>query len=350
MKFRKYIKIILGWRNWSVFTFNAFVENIFIAFYIAIVLEDFSYKFIIKLLIFYLFSVFSTSYGYLINDISDKKLDALHNKANALSEVSNTLAAWIVLSVFLFSALFSTPFWGNEVFLYLWLIWLLLSTSYSLKPFRLKEKGKIGLLVVVFAQRFLPTLLVFAAFDFYQWQDVLLFSIYTLLRGLSSDVNHQLEDYNLDISTSTGTFAVKKGYEKTERLLNIILEAEKFFLLMVLIRICFILHNFHQPLFKFMILFSLFYSILYLYTFIQIKEGENRNPFRRDIKNVFQFIHHPFPTIILPLILCLYLIGYNYFYIIVLFLFLFNKKIFSPSTLKTNYLSRIFIKLFKLKT
>ena len=61
--------------------------------------------------------------------------------------------------------------------------------------------------MAVFAQRVLPILLLFAAFQFDGWLEVAIFTGNDLFRGLSSDLNHQIADYRNDSFTRTQTFA-----------------------------------------------------------------------------------------------------------------------------------------------
>ncbi|NMB81970.1 MAG: DUF1015 domain-containing protein, partial [Ignavibacteria bacterium] len=56
--------------------------------------------------------------------------------------------------------------------------------------------------------RVLPILLLFAAFKHHAWIEVMVLTVYVLFRGLSSDLNHQVEDYDNDV--------IKK-HEKTRK-------------------------------------------------------------------------------------------------------------------------------------
>ena len=333
----KLIQRILGWRNWAVFTYNAFIEHIFLVFYIALITHNYTNTFIVHLFFFYAFSVFSTSYGYLINDLSDRELDARHGKPNVFGDISAPSATMIVLLVFVISALFTYPFWFQPGFLLLWGLWLFSATFYSLKPIRLKERGAAGLVVVVTAQRLLPTLLVFSAFSYMQVADVLLFALYIFLRGFASDINHQLEDYELDARTGTQTFAVSGGYRKTRRWFHRVLEMEKVMLLLVLTRIGYVLSVHYGDWYRISWLLLAIYLPLYVYSLWRIHSGDERNPFLPDKKNVFQFVHHPFPTIVLPVFLMALLIPHNRWYILILFVFVLNKRLLSLQVLANSY-------------
>lgn len=233
-----FIHQYLGWRNWSVLTYNSAIENVFPIFYIALHDRLFSWRFAGDFFIFFLFSMFSTSYGYLINDLSDRDLDRAHGKANTFENDSLSKATLVVLFFLLLSLAFASNFWGKQGFLALWLVWFLITTFYSLRPIRLKERGKVGLAFVVIAQRVLPTLIVFAAFSHWDAITILVFTSYMLFRGLSSDVSHQLEDYHRNVATGTGTYAVQSGFEKTRKLFRVSLEMEKVLLFLCLLIMC----------------------------------------------------------------------------------------------------------------
>ncbi|GAB4366555.1 MAG: hypothetical protein Kow0042_06490 [Calditrichia bacterium] len=342
MNLLTYPKIILGWRHWAVFHYNAFLENVFIVFYIALAIPDYSNQFIFHLLMFYLFSVFSTSYGYLVNDLADRQLDAEHGKENTFQHMSTSQAVSVVLSVLFISGGLAIPFLDNSIFIILWILWLLTATFYSLKPIRLKERGRLGLIVVVCSQRLLPALLVFAAFEYHRLLEIILFSAYTFFRGISSDLNHQLEDYHRDVQTATRTFVVQNGAQNARRIFHWILEIEKILLLFILIRIVLLFIQKYPAYWIGMAILTVVYISFYLVSLYQIGKGYDRNPFLKDQKNVFQFIHHPFPTIILPVVLCGFLLIHNFNYIFVIILFILNKGIFKKETLFNNFLVVIF--------
>jgi hypothetical protein len=280
----------------------------------------------------------------LINDLSDKRLDALHGKENTFKNIVQFRASLIVLSVFLFSVIFGLQFSGKKYFLILWLIWIFFATFYSLKPVRLKERGKWGLIIVVFAQRLLPTLLVFSAFEYTDVLDIIIISIYILVRGFSSDLNHQIADYELDFNTATKTFAVSTGIKRAKQGLNYILEAEKILLLFILLRLVLKYPTLYSEGELLFILVLLVYGILWLLAESMVIKGYERNPFIHEEKNVFQFIHHPFPSIILPVVFCAFLLKYNLNYTFILIGLILNKKLFNIKIVADNFLSSYFIR------
>ncbi len=338
MSVTHYLRKTFGWRSWSVFTFNSFIEHIFLPFFIALRLHDFSNNFLLALLFFYLLSVSSTSYGYLINDFADQELDTAQGKPNVFYGESFSFILFsfgAVLSLAVFSAWF---FHTQPLFLPLWLTWLLLATIYSVKPLRLKERGIIGLIDVVFAQRVLPTLLLFAAFRFREPLDVILITVYILLRGIASDLNHQLEDYHADARTGTTTFAVTAGKSHSRRLFQTVIESERFIGLVVMGFIAWRLSDDYG-----LVLYVLpaTYGIAYLYSLYRLFRGDDANPFIQSGKTVFQFLHHPFPTIVLPLFLAFFLLKFNWLYTLPILLLIVHKRLFRKEVVMNSFLGNL---------
>ena len=347
MQIYKHIKVLLGWRNWAVFTYNSFIENIFVIFYVVLALNDFSNTLLRNILIFYCFSILSTSYGYLVNDYGDIDLDTIHGKKNTFLGMRKIYALLYVLSAFLLSVILAIPFLKQDFFLVFWMIWIFFTTSYSTKPLRLKEKGKYGLIIVVLAQRLLPILLVFAAFNYLYLIDVCIISLYVLFRGLSSDLNHQLEDYQLDVRTSTTTFVVNRGFDASQKIFTTILRIERVLLLIFLLRMGLLLGE------EYSISTLIIWMFFTLYVFMLLKaeiitiKGYFHNPFSKNEKNIMQFIHHPFPTIVLPFLLLLFLVRYNFFYVIFFIILIINKNLFNSKILKNNFLYLSFARFSK---
>lgn len=341
------IKKYLGWRNWAVFTYNSIFENGFVIFYITLRTQNYSTGFVVDILYFILFSIFSTTYGYLVNDFADIELDRRHGKKNTFSGDSKLRAGSVVLISLILSVLAAIPFIHNRYFLFLWLVWFLISTFYSLPPLRLKERGKTGLIFVVFAQRLLPILLVFAVFEFSAPFEIILLSVYVLLRGFSSDINHQIEDLDSDRKTATKTFAVEAGTQTVRRIFRINLELEKILLIAVLILFAVQLRHLPLILYIFLLLLALIYFAAYIYSLRLILSDKSTvevNPFVRDKKTIFQFMHHAYPSVVLPLGLNIILIYFSGYYLIILGLQLILRKMYSINIIKESFIYKSIVK------
>ena len=88
----------------------------------------------------------------------------------------------------------------------------------------------------------------------------------------------------------------------------------------------------------------LFYLPFYIYAEFLIIKGKFKNPFSNKEKNIFQFIHHPLPSIIIPLSLCIILVKFNYWYLFVIAAILINMRIYKLSVIKNNFIVLFFIR------
>lgn len=335
----------LGWRHWAVFQYNSIFENLFILFCVILLNGRSELDVLADTLIFAVFSILSTSFGYLINDFADRELDACHGKANTFAEDSGTKAILITGLIFTLSAVTASRFVNRPYFIVLWGIWFFLSTFYSLPPIRLKEHGKGGLLAAVSAQRFIPVLMIFSIFAPVRFWFIALSGGYVFFRGLSSDLNHQLTDYTNDIRTDTQTFAVETGLQRGKRILRFSLEIEKLLLPVVLIYTVLNLKNFSDILLALMAALILLYLAGYLYSvFLIIVSGRRQdvNPFNPEQKNVFQFLHHSYPSVLLPLGLNVILSFINPWFIMLLGLQMWMRKLFSLQVIEQSFIFNIF--------
>lgn len=218
---------ILARRNWGLVRYNAIFQNLSAVAYIALAHRLFSTRFLLLAGFFLVFSTCMTAYAYLANDFADVDLDRRHGKDNAFLGIPRPRAALITTVFLLAGTALSLPFWSNAWFAPLLAVWLLLSSAYSLPPLRLKETGAPGLVATVLSQQTLPLILLFVALaPRFEW-GAGLFVLHATLRGLSSDLGHQVRDYPHDARTRTATFAVRHGLEPSRRLYAISLELER---------------------------------------------------------------------------------------------------------------------------
>ena len=347
----RFVNQYFGWRNWSVVVYNSVIENVFLIFYIALRNQLFHLNFMIDFFIFLAFSIFSTSYGYLVNDFADKELDALHDKENTFEDDSKFKAGLIVLLFLAMGVSCGLHFLSNHLFLPLWVLWILIATFYSLRPFRLKERGTVGLIFVVIAQRVLPILIIFAAFEHFEMVDVVVFTAYIFFRGLSSDVNHQLEDYQNDVRTSTATFAIRTGIAKVKSLLRFSLEIEKVLLIFCLVLMYFRLVDMRVQNVSLILPILIGYIVVYGASFFYAKRGtpiDVVNPFDSGRKSVFHFLHHTFPSVELQVYMGVLIVSKYQMSITILIFFALYRKLYSveliANTFPFSVLKRMFVR------
>jgi len=337
-----FLKRYLGWRNWSVLVYNSIIENIFVAFFIALSRQISVEHFIIDLFLFVCFSVFSTTYGFLVNDLADLDLDLRQGKSNTFIGDSRGKAAAIVVFFGMISVAFGLRFISHPGFLWLWLAWVLCATFYSVRPLRLKERGKAGLLVVVLAQRALPILLLFSAFRYGAWIEVLVLTVYVLFRGLSSDLNHQIADFRNDQATRTRTFAVEAGVGSAAMAFRISLTLEKVFLLAslaVMYLSASSLSFFGTPFFLPPLLAAI--VMLGISCYKEVVRNEWTNPFDEGRKDLTQFLHHAFPSIVLPFYFLVPLMSWNWQFGGVAIVLVIYRRLYSADVILRSYPARM---------
>lgn len=228
---------LLSRRNWGVLRYNSVFQNLAALFYIGLSQELFGLPFLGYTLLFFLFSTLMTGYGYFVNDLGDVELDRQHGKPNAFLNMPRGKAVRVVglmLAAGLAGAapfLFRVSAAGSHAYGYSFLaallVWIATASAYSLPPLRLKERGGLGLAATVAAQQSLPALLLMLGFiQRWDW-GLLAFLLYATLRGISSDVGHQIRDFSADASTGTRTFAVSLGWRRACRVYAAALEAER---------------------------------------------------------------------------------------------------------------------------
>ncbi len=257
--------------------------------------------------LFFLFSSFMTAYGYLVNDLADVELDRKHGKSNAFAHTPLPQAISILLGLLAAGALTAAPFLRRPSFTPLWVLWLAVASFYSLPPLRLKTRGAIGLCATVLAQQTLPLLLLLAAFDTPWTRLGAAFGLFATLRGLSSDLGHQVRDYPHDVRTGTRTFAVDFGYRRSTLLYALSLEAERLSLPGAL----FVLKDLLPTYRLFMvglILASLLLTVLTLGNSLSAWQHNDFLPARDPYdetrqtrqRDTLHLAHHTFPSVLLP--------------------------------------------------
>lgn len=164
-------------------------------------------------------------FGYLSNDLGDRRQDALIGKENASAGLSLSK----VISLYaLFLALALLPWLRMPINLYTALLLafqFVLFALYSFPPFRLKERGLAGVVTDALYAHVNPALLAASTFyflcgsnfpEFGFWLFIL--ALWQLVLGIRNILFHQLKDFEDDIRSGTNTFVTNYGLQKTERL------------------------------------------------------------------------------------------------------------------------------------
>jgi len=342
----EYINKYLGWRNWAVFYYNSILENLFVILYITLVNSAWTNEQLVYITLYICFSILATSYGYLINDLADRTLDTLHNKPNTFSKDTAHKAIIVVSFFFIFTILFSIPFITKSYFSIFFMIWLFLATFYSLKPLRFKERGLLGLVIIIITQRVLPVVLLLLAFEHYLLVDWLLIIGLLFMRGAASDIWHQISDHENDIKTGTGTHAVKSGVSRMEQTFQLVLISERLFMLLFLILLIFRLHHIEVNGMPLCYILLTIYIILLAIIATKNYSIDARNPFLSK-KNVYQVIHLVFPNIVIPVLLLVPLTKHNGNFASFFFLYVIMYRLYNMDILRHSVIVRFVRDFFR---
>lgn len=314
------MKALISWRHWGLIRYNSIVQNMALFFYVALAQRWFAFDFLQDVGLFLLLSLAGTAYGYLVNDWADVDLDRRAGKRNVFSGMGRGKAALVVMTVLALVVLLGMPFVRRPGFLSLWVAWGLMATFYSLPPVRLKERGVLGLVATVAAQQPLPAMMAFAVLGHLRTWGALAFIAYIALRGISSDVGHQMRDRARDEATGATTFAVRRGHAAIARLYGLNLELETLLLGAVLVVLMADVPSVNlggwsvAPAWPLLIAYLALLPFILGRAWVRLERGEWVDPYDESPqgppRDLLHLIHHPFPTVILPLYLAVWLTVY----------------------------------------
>ncbi len=270
--------------------------------------------------------------GYLINDLHDMEQDLQSGKSNFFHQKGKVKNIVLFILFVLCAALpwLLLPF--DIVTLTGITLEFVLFGLYAAPPFRLKERGILGVITDALYAHVIP--LVLAGYTFSKivpgmsvlTYHTLLFVGWLLLMGCRNILNHQLEDFENDILSGTKTVATQIGIKNLNTIIHLlIIPAEGFLFVFFLATLPFPNE-----------LIVLAYGLYILLYFIRRKKEKfyklffdpNSIP---DKKALSSFINNnllnEFYELHYPLVLLIYFSYYQHYFVILLLLHLF---IFSP--------------------
>jgi 4-hydroxybenzoate polyprenyltransferase len=313
---RKWLKFF-AWRSWGLVRYNAIWQNAAALFYVGLARRWFGLGYVRDVALFLLFSLTGTAYGYLANDLADVELDRRAGKPNVFQDMHRAKATLVVATVLVVMVICGLPFIHRSGFLPLWMAWTLAATFYSTPPVRLKERGVMGLGATVAAQHAIPAALAFAALGYLQAWGAFVFISYITMRGVCSDVGHQMRDRERDEASGATTFAVHHGHRVIARIYGVSLELETLLLGGVLLALLLNLPTVAvgrwrvSPAWPLVIVYAFLLPLVLGRAWARLERGAWVDPYDESLagppRDLLHLIHHPFPTVLLPLYLALWL-------------------------------------------
>jgi 4-hydroxybenzoate polyprenyltransferase len=307
----------LSWRGWGLIRYNATWQNVWLLFYLGLIGRPLNLGYIRDVGLFLAFSLTGTAYGYLVNDLADRELDRRAGKPNAFHQSSRGQIVAVMTGIVLLMTLLGIPFARHPGFILLWGAWILATTVYSLPPLRLKERGVWGLATTIIAQQTLPAAMALAALGAPLWWSALLLLLYITLRGICSDVGHQMRDRARDRSAGARTFAVIRGPRAIARLYGLSLELEALVFGAVLVALAMTLPRMNitdrrlSPLWPLLVLYLPLLVVTFGRAWRRLDRGDRVDPYDEapegPPRDLLHFLHQTFPTVLLPLYLSLWL-------------------------------------------
>lgn len=166
-------------------------------------------------------------FGYLTNDLADRKKDALAGKSNGTSNLSS-FSVVLLLFTFLAAALLPWIYLPKDhISAICILIELVLFIVYAFPPFRFKERGFWGVITDALYAHVVPGFLASWTFHlvgakYYQnfWVFAIALVVWQFFSGVRNILSHHYADFERDQTSGTKTFATDIGKEKVYQLIT----------------------------------------------------------------------------------------------------------------------------------
>lgn len=234
--------------KWWVYKIGTGVFSLILFKELLISKTDFNFS----LVDFYLFGLLISLAinGHFINDYSDYDSDKIANKNNIFNDNSIRFAPYFCIFISITSIVFSFFFFSNVVF-GLVVLQVLGSVLYSIKPFRIKERGVWSMFTTGIYERLNPYLIIlFCVINEFNNLNIelLLFVIFYLAWSYFWEcrnfINGQLGDLENDQRSNIKSLAIVLGKNRTNKLKKRVQMIEFIFLLSWLIMLVIIEFNY----------------------------------------------------------------------------------------------------------
>ena len=214
------LRALVRWDEWRDTKVPLFLVAMF---YAALVRPHFGARLLGEMALLLVILSAYAAFGHMINDYSDREADLRAGKRNAMAAVSARRAkALLALSAMLG---FVPALYFQPTVIALLVVSYLLAAAYSMPPWRLKERGWLGLLAPALAQRTLPSLVIFAALGPWDFVSIAVTLAATLV-GLRYMLVHHIADRTADARVGFRTIVTVHGAPHAARLIRMVFPFE----------------------------------------------------------------------------------------------------------------------------
>lgn len=200
-----------------------------------------------RFVLFFVSLISLAGFGYALNDFFDRESDAVAGKKNLLVQYSQNVALVFVLAPLVIGIVSWVLFNANLPANVLLVFQVIVLATYSIPPFRFKERGIYGVLADAFYAHINPVFIVLLSFGFFpvegKWKFFFVVSLLPvlLLKGVRNILIHQVEDRKFDAKANGGTLVNQTGGLWAVYFLNKLLVAEILFSALLVAFLCFLL-------------------------------------------------------------------------------------------------------------
>jgi len=292
------------WRDWGPSKIPIFCTLLA---YIGLIKNDNSSQFVIDFVLYLVFAAVHSALGYVANNFADQEIDKAQGKDNPFQKLSQAKGVIVLLGLLIVAFVSGLPFVYKPHFWWLWFLWAFFALSYSLRPIRLKEKGKWGLAVSAGAQWTLPVILTFAAMDKLGELSMIPFIFASTVSGVTLEIAHQRWDRSRDSQTRTSTFGARTDIYRLDRIYFVALFIDKIAIGVVVITIAFGVSGVFRG-FAAVIpsipLTAIYITVLILALREMSKERKQNNqildPYYSQSKSFNKLLHETLPNFVIP--------------------------------------------------
>lgn len=169
-------------------------------------------------------------YVSVVNDVTDIKSDLAAGKSNSMAKVPSPVRGVLLAAILAGSLFFSWLLYPDLKSIFFYNMAYLVFSLYSIRPFRFKERGLLGVACDAMGAHLFPALLITANLIYFmEVQGQLLWylaiAFWSFIYGVRGILWHQFHDRDNDLKSGTKTFATATdpaGFKAVELALFII--------------------------------------------------------------------------------------------------------------------------------